>query len=215
MKSGAAPVARASGRWVVIILSGLWLGSQGASLYAQRMAPIFAAVAGVIAQFHPWKITSVVVIPSEQHVGNVLRLTGEVYQNRGDSQPAAIVNDDLSVGAAIETPLVFWSLVLGWPARTMRQYVIRLAIAVPTFCGLLLSTTMVQLMWYFADVSAVLAGDPAPRTLWALWSRCLESGGRFALEISSALLCVALAQRFGVPRSGSELPAPLAARGSA
>ena len=42
------------------------------------------------------------------------------------------------------------------------------------------------------EASAMLAGEIDPLTAWEQWSRFLESGGRFALELCAALLAVAL-----------------------
>src|SRR5579863_8578665 len=101
-------------RWAIAAAVGLSIGVIGAEGYARLAAPCYAALAGLIAEHHPWKIVDVVVAPSADGHGSVLRLTGDVYRHRGDAAPVAIVQGRVSVGAAVETPVVFWTVLLAW-----------------------------------------------------------------------------------------------------
>ena len=96
------------------------------------------------------------------------------------------------MGEVIETPLVFWTLVLLWPARTARQRVWRVAAGLPLFLALEAVTTGCQLVHPLAEASALLAGEQDPITVWEYWSRFLEAGGRFGLEVAAALLAVGI-----------------------
>jgi hypothetical protein len=101
----------------------------------------------------------------------------------------------LQVGAAVETPLVFWTALLLWPAESWEQRLRLLALGIPMFFALVSVTTVAQLVTELSATSAILAGDPDPLTLWERWSRFLEAGGRFVLELCTALVVVALASQ--------------------
>ena len=105
------------------------------------------------------------------------------------------------MGEAVETPIVFWTLVLLWPARTAREYLVRLAVGIPVFLGIEAATTACQLVNPLAEASALLAGEQSPLTLWERWSRFLEAGGRFALEVAAAILPIALDLRRPTPHA--------------
>jgi hypothetical protein len=75
---------------------------------------------------------------------------------------------------------------------TPRRRLACLALGIPVFLALEASTTGCQLVHSMAQASAMLAGEPDPLTAWERWSRFLEAGGRFALEVCSALSLIAL-----------------------
>lgn len=178
-------------RWVLIASVALVIGATCAAEYARLATPYYTATASLIARFHPWKIVDVRVIDDRASQGTILRLVGQVRRHPDDARPAAIVVGHVQVGEIIETPLVFWSLVLGWPCLTMRRYVWRIGLAVPLFLGLEVATTTCQLLYPLAEASSLLAGNPDGSSLAEAWSRFLEAGGRFALEVTGALLVAA------------------------
>jgi hypothetical protein len=147
-------------------------------------------MASAVARWHAWKITQVVTVLDESTHSSVVRLTGEVRRSRYDSQPAALIVSAVQVGEAIETPLVFWTVVLLWPAPSMRRRLLRLMLAIPVFLGLEVVTTTCQLLHPLAEASALLSGARDPVTMWEQWSRFLESGGLFAVEVTAALLAI-------------------------
>jgi hypothetical protein len=77
----------------------------------------------------------------------------------------------------------------------MRKRWIRLAVGIPVFLGVEAITTAVQLMHSMAEVSALLAGELNPVTLWERWSRFLESGGQVVLACGFAILVLASTKR--------------------
>jgi hypothetical protein len=178
-------------RWPLAAILALTVGATCAESYARLAVPYYTVATTVIAHFHPWRIVSLGVAQDDSSHGSVLRLTGEVRRYRNDPLPAAIVVNRVQVGEAIETPVVFWTLLLVWPAETLRQRLARLAIGVPVFLALEGVTTACQLVYSMARASAILAGEINPLTLWERWSRFLEAGGRFVLELTAALLTVA------------------------
>ena len=93
----------------------------------------------------------------------------------------------VQVGAVVEGPVIFWTLLLAWPARPRRRMA-ALLLGVPVFVVLETSTTVCQLISGFAEASAIMAGDPDPVTPWDHWSRFIESGGRDVLAVVGALL---------------------------
>jgi hypothetical protein len=125
--------------------------------------------------------------------GVFVRVHGEVRAVANAAQPAATLIGRVHAGAAIEGPLIFWTLLLAWPASARRRGAL-LLIGVPVFLGLEAATTVCQLLNGFAEASAIIAGSGAI-TGWERWSRFLESGGRDVLAVFAALLTVASARR--------------------
>ncbi len=179
-------------RWGLAVVLGLSIGATCAESYSRLAVPYYTVATELIAHFHPWRIRSVRVTPDESSHGVVLELVGEVRSNREDPLPAALVVNRVQVGEAVETPVVFWTLLLVWPAASLRQRLLRIVVGIPLFLGLEAATTACQLVYSMARVSAFLAGESHPLTLWERWSRLLEAGGRFVLEVTAALVAVAL-----------------------
>jgi hypothetical protein len=191
-------------RWIGAAVAALIIGSTCAKGYARLASPYFVAVGRVIALGHPWTIVSVDVRPAQSGPGSVLLLVGDVRRRPDDAMPAARVLARVQVGEVVETPMVFWTLLLLWPAASRRERVQRCVVAVPVFLGLEAITTAVQLMHNFPEVSALLAGERDPITLWERWSRFLEAGGRFVIEVCAVLLAVTIA----APRQAGSDRAP-------
>jgi hypothetical protein len=175
-------------RWALAAAAALALGVAFAKPYARLAAPYYAAVDRLVATGHPWEITSVDVRPGKSNLGAELQLWAFVRRHREDLNPAAKVQGRVQVGEAVETPLVFWTLVLMWPAASIRQRLVRFAAGVPVFLGLEVMTTATQLIIPMAQASAMLAGDNDPVTAWDYWSRFLEAGGQFALASGGAII---------------------------
>jgi len=177
-------------RWVVVAVTTLTLGATCAEPYARLAAPYYAVVARLIAQAHPWQIVDLSVGPGTSGPGRVMRLTGLVREQRDDPEPAAKIDCRLQVAAVVESPVIFWTLLLLWPAASIRQRLAFLASGFPVFLCLEAATSVCQLVNPLAYASAVLAGDPEPLTLWERWSRFIESGGRVVLAVCAAILTV-------------------------
>lgn len=187
-------------RFASVAAAALAVGSICAEPYARVAAPYYARIDRLIAAMHPWTIDQIAVTPDPSGHGSVLRLIGEVRRERGDLKPAAIVVSRLQVGEVIEAPIVFWTLLLMWPAASARQRWARLAVGGAVFLGLEVATTAVQLVHPMADVSAILAGEVDPVTPWERWSRLLEAGGDFALAAVAALAALAVTNAIDRPR---------------
>ena len=181
---------RAELRWGLIALGALAIGSACAEGYARLASPYYAAVARFIAGGHPWNIVAVGVRPGDAGQGAALTLVGDVWRRADDARPAAIVVARVNVGAVIEAPIVFWTLLLFWPAACVRQRLMRCLVGIPIFLGLESITTVAQLLRDLPQVSAMLAGARDSLTLLDRWSRFLETGGRFALPVCAALLAI-------------------------
>jgi hypothetical protein len=180
-------------RWSLAAVAAIGVGAVCAEPYARFATPYYTVVARLIAEWHPWKIDEVVVADEPRSHGAVLRMTGEVYRHRVDPWPAARVVTRVQVGEAVATPILFWTLMLMWPATTIRQRVRSLAMGVPVFLGLEAIGTGCQLVHSMAEASAILAGSDDPLTPWEHWSRFLEGGGGCALALAAALLTVSVA----------------------
>jgi len=180
--------------WSLGAVTAFAIGVTFAAPYARLAAPYYAAVDRLFAVGHPWTIVSVSVEPGTKSPSPELQLTGDIRRRPEDLRASGRIISHVQVGEAVESPVVFWGLVLLWPAGATRQRLLTLAIGVPIFLGLEAITTAVQLMHSMAEVSALLAGATNPLTLWERWSRFLEAGGRFVVEIFAALIAVSLAK---------------------
>lgn len=186
---------RADFRWGLAAAAALALGVGCAEPYARLAAPCYALVDELWARGHPWEIARIVVAPVRTRFTAELQLHGYVRRSMSTATHAARVVGRVQVGEVVETPLVFWTLLLGWPASTLGQRAWRLAAGIPVFLCLEALTTGTQLMLPLAQASAILAGDPDPVTGWDHWSRFLESGGQFVLDCAAAMLIAAATGR--------------------
>jgi hypothetical protein len=180
---------------LVVAVAAFALGVVLAEPYARLAAPYYATVDRLIATGHPWDVTSVDVQPGKTKLSSELQLWGFVRRHRDDLNPAAKVQGRVQVGESVETPIVFWTLLLLWPAVSIRQRLMRFLLGVPVFLGLEATTTGTQLMLPMAQASAILAGDNDPVTFWDHWSRFLEAGGQFVLALGGAIIVASLASR--------------------
>ncbi len=144
---------------------------------------------------NPWEVTGVEVGPGKSNLTADLQLQANVFRYQGAPHRASRVVGRVQVGEVIETPLVFWTLLLVRPAASIRQRVIRVVVGIPIFLGLEEITTATQLILPMAQASAMLAGDSDPVTPWDRWSRFLEAGGQFVLAFGSAILVAAMTRR--------------------
>jgi hypothetical protein len=181
-------------RWGLVALLALALGVACAEPYARLAAPYYAAVDRLVATGRPWEITSLDVRPGKSNLTAELQLNANVFRYAGAEQRAARVVGHVQVGEVIETPLVYWTVLLGLRLRSKRQLLTRLAVGIPAFLVLEAVTTSTQLILPMAQASALLAGEPHPVTPWDRWSRFLEAGGQFVLSFGFAILVAALSR---------------------
>lgn len=193
-------------RFALATAAAVAAGAALAQPYARLAAPYYAAIDRLVARAHPWAIQQVAVLPDPAGRGSVLRLVGEVRRERSDARPAALVITRVEVGEAIETPVVFWTLLLAWPAASGRRRLVRAAVGAVVFLGLEALTTALQLLHSMAEASALLergsraARPDDPLTLWEHWGRFLEAGGGLVLALAGGLAALALADAIGVRR---------------
>jgi hypothetical protein len=185
-------------RILVGVVLALTIGSVGGELYAKAAAPYYTFVTRLLAHGHPWYIVRVELAQEDASPVRVLRLIGQVLRYNGAPYPAATIVQRLQVGEVIETVAVFWPMVLLWPVTSTRQRLLACLIGVPVFLLLEAGTTGVQLIHTLPQASAMLAGDPDPLTPWERYSRFLEAGGRFVLEVLGVLLTIAAAKALRV-----------------
>jgi hypothetical protein len=186
-------------RWALAAAAAMSLGVMLAAPYARLIAPYYGAVDRLIATGRPWEILSVDVRPGKTNLSEELELWAFVRRDPQDRKPAAKVVGRVQIGEAVETPVVFWTLLLAWPAASRRQRAKRLLIGVPIFMGLEAITTACQLILPMAQASAMLGGEKDPVTAWDHWSRFLEAGGQFVVICGGAILAIAVADAYRVP----------------
>jgi hypothetical protein len=173
-------------RWALVALVALAVGTTCAEPYSRFALPYYRFVATTIARFHAWRVMDVMVVRDASNHGGALSLSGEVRRHREDTRPLALVVSSAQVGEVVESPLVYWTLLLLWPAATRRWRLCALVMGIPVFLVLEAVTTPIQLVYSMARASAILAGEE-PLTVWERWSQFLEAGGRFALEAVAAV----------------------------
>ena len=189
-------------RWGLAAAAALALGVACAEPYARLAAPFYAMVDRRITLHRPWAITSIDVRPGKTPLTAELQLRADVFRYQGAPNRAAQVIGRVQVGEVIETPVVFWTLLLMLPAASLRQRVIRLVLGIPIFFALEAVTTSAQLILPMAQASAILAGGPQLVTPWDRWSRFLEGGGQFVLAAGFAILVASMTQRIsGSPKA--------------
>jgi hypothetical protein len=193
-------------RWGLAAIAALAIGVTCAKPYAEGAAPYYLLVTRLLAKGHPWEIVSVDVRPGKSNLSAELQLRALIYGEPRD-RPLARVVGRVQVGEVIETPLVYWTLLLVWPAATFRRRALLILKGIPIFLALTTLTTGAQLALPMAQASAILAGDHDPVTAWDHWSRFLEAGGEFALELSAAFAAVYMRPGTG----GRGLPQPSSA----
>lgn len=191
---------RSERRWLLAGAAALVIGVIGAEPYARLAAPLYAVLAELKAGDRPWTIARVGVEPDAHGLGAELKLRGTVRRQVFDARPAARVIGRVQVGEVIETPLVFWTVLLAWPASGWRLRAVRALLGAPVYLGLEAATTTAQLMLPLAQASAILAGDRDPLTLWDRWSRFLEAGGQFVVVSGVAMILAALTARLAAPK---------------
>ena len=184
--------ARPELRWSLAATAALGVGILCAAPYARLAAPYYGFIDGLLAQHRPWEVVRVSVQPGRSAYTAELHMDGYVRRSVASPQHAARVVGRVQIGEVVESPIVFWTLLLAWPAATLRRRVVRLLIGVPVFLGVEAVTTAAQLMLPFAQASALLKGEADPVTAWDYWSRFLESGGQFVVICAAAAVVVAL-----------------------
>jgi hypothetical protein len=183
-------------RWVAAFGAALALGALCAPQYARLAAPCYQGIAMFLAQDRPWDIESVEVAEPAGGAGAVLRMQGVVRASPGSLRPVARLVGKVQVGAVVEAPVIFWTLVLLWPATGLRQRLARCCLALPVFVALEAATTVCQLLNPLAYASAVIDGERDPVTAWEYWSRFIEDGGRIVLAVGAAVLTVSISSRW-------------------
>jgi len=200
-------------RGLLVIAGALVLGVVGAEPYARAMAPYYDALARLVAVGPAWEVGSVAVRPGRSGLGAELTLEALVRNPDDLTGPHAQVRGRIQVGEVVETPIVYWTVLLLWPATTLRSRLVRLALGVPGFLLVEALTTGSQLLLPMAQASAVLRGQVA-LTPWDHWSHFLEAGGQFVLACGLAGVIGALGTRRTVASAAARdlvSSAPLAA----
>jgi hypothetical protein len=178
-------------RWILAASAALALGVLMAKPYARLAVPYYQAVAKLVARFHPWQVVSVGVQPGSSRLGAEVQLRGEVRRIPEQSRPSAIVVGRVQVGEVVETPIVYWTMVIMWPVASKRLGWLRAAAALSVFLALEALTTATQLILPMAQASAMLDGSQNPLTWWDRWSRFLEAGGQFVIAAAAAIVVTA------------------------
>lgn len=178
--------------WGVAAVAAFAIGAVCAKPYARLAAPYYTLADRVFATGHPWSTGTVEVKPNDKGPGFILLSISGIRRQSSNPPFAARTIARVQVGEAVETPMVFWTALLLWPATSMRQRLTRVAVGIPLFLGLEAITTAVQFIHALPEASARLAGETDPLTLLERWSRFLEAGGRYVTEVFFVLTTIAV-----------------------
>jgi len=148
----------------------------------------------LIAWGHPWEIVAVDVVPNDLGPGSVLKMVANVRRTPADIMPAADTVARVHVGEVVAGPLVFWTLLLMWPARRITLRLCRVIVGFAVFALAEGLTTAVQLMHDLPAISEMLEGVPDPFTPWERWSRFLEGGGHFVIDVCGVVVTLWIAR---------------------
>ncbi|HEY4209988.1 MAG TPA: hypothetical protein VGM84_00795 [Steroidobacteraceae bacterium] len=183
---------------VIIALAALLAAAVYSESYARLMSPAYLVVARFLADNQPWDITAVEVEPGKADIHGELHLRADIRRHLGDSKPVARVVGHLQVGSVVETPLIFWAILLLWPSGSGERTLLAILAGIPVAIALEALTTVAQLVAPLAGASALIAGQAHGATL-EKWSALLEEGGRVVICVLAALLVIALARRLAEP----------------
>lgn len=137
------------------------------------------------------RIEEVVVTRDMRGEPKDLRMTATL-SIPGRTAPAAIVVGEISVGATLQSVMIFGAVLLLVPVAAAREWPLRLAISLPCLAIVEFATTSLQLLAPVAAARSRL--DTGVEHSWMVaWSRWIESGGRIALAVTAALCVVAAA----------------------
>jgi hypothetical protein len=182
-------VTRALGAALVLSV----LGTLAAAPYARLVAPLLERIAVGLGSVHGWQVEQALVERDARTGATVLRLQGTVRKGRAATDPWARINSHADAGAIVETPIVFLTVLIAWPARSARRRLALLALGLPVLLGVDALASAAALLDGFANAQAALDGRAGSVSAWERWSDFCESGGRVALAIAAAVLLAALA----------------------
>jgi hypothetical protein len=108
--------------------------------------------------------------------------------------PGGWIDVRLTLGGLLQYPLLLLIVVMGWPARSMREMPVRLALAMPVMLALFALTVSVTTL---AELWFVLRAGLATDEHWPLllFSRFLMGGGGQALALTCGLIVIGAARR--------------------
>lgn len=182
---------RASRSLVLLALLGL-LALAGATSYARLVAPLHALAAATVGQYGGWDVVKADVEDTPGQHGRSLALTVDLYRRPDDRTAGARVVSRVTVGDVVEGPLVYLGVLALWPLGRWRERGRLLLLALPGLAVVELLTTLPELLHALPAVVRQLAGLPDAETAWDRWSSVLSGGGRFVVELSTALVAVAV-----------------------
>ena len=168
-----------------------------AAPYARLVAPFHALAGAIVGRYAGWEVVKTAVEDTPGQHGRALALTADLYRRPSDRTAAARVVGRVTVGGVVEGPLVYLGLLALWPVRDWRERARLLCLALPGLAVIELLTTLPELLHTLPSVVGEIAGLPQAYTPWDRWTELLSGGGRFAIEVSAALLAIAVIRPAG------------------
>ncbi|MBC7984445.1 MAG: hypothetical protein H7Y02_11380 [Candidatus Obscuribacterales bacterium] len=185
-------------RFLVAGAAVLWLGGVFERAIVESSLPLVRAV----FEFVDDDFTVLGLDVAHEGANETLRLKADyshpiylegvgtfIYPMNLDPRTAGWLQVNLTVGGLLQYGLLMLIVVLAWPARGIREMLVRLGLSLPLLAVFLLVAAISTLL---AELWNPLHQDFAPQEFWPLlaWSRFLMGGGgaMLALVIAGAAI---------------------------
>lgn len=182
----------------------LWLAHACGREIVSLLLPAFQAILGLLDDHY--RILSLAL--SSEGADSVVRLTvtlaKPIFLNGHVAMPhpQGIANVSIPVGSILQIPLICLGLLLAWPAKTVKEYPLRLVTGVVLTIVVMALDTPFALWANLWDIH-VQSFDPERFSPLLIWQKFLLGGGRLAIGIAFGVVAIVLAKRRVLPKGKS------------
>ncbi|HVW70347.1 MAG TPA: hypothetical protein VHB68_15325 [Steroidobacteraceae bacterium] len=201
------PLRELAPRVLLVGAAVIWLAH---ACQSTLLRPLLPAMSQILSRLDPdLKVLSVVAgqegpnrtVTFEVNLRHPVVIGGRtVYPYGWGAMPAGSLEVNLDAAGLLEYAALSLIVVLAWPPRALREFLLRLALALPPSILLLLvpgPSTALSLVW--GPFHQALASEAVWPSL--AWSRFLSGGGGLALALVSAISSIGLAARTAPPEA--------------
>jgi hypothetical protein len=136
----------------------------------------------------------------QEDLGNRVRLRGNlwrpiyinhsvVYPMGWKGRPNGGYQVHLNVGGVLESSLLLLIVILSWPHRSIREFALRLSLALPAMAVLLAIDAPLELLGNFRH-EVLIEVDPHGFQPMFIWDKFLEGGGNCVLALAFAAMII-------------------------
>jgi hypothetical protein len=179
--------------WLGISILGFLFGTEIVSFLLPFISWVFVLIEPAISP----------ILSIQQHDGNeVIHLAATIIRPLRIS-PSILIPEGMGLTAAgslvhaLVPIVIFWSLVIAWPAEGLRERIVLLLLSLPaTLISVALTTPFLlagRIEIMFSEI-AFQQGDQRQEPFAVTWLLFTEGGGRWLLPIIMAAGCILLAR---------------------